>query len=33
MRLTIVQTETGTRFPSDMRFTVVDPPTTLAFTW
>jgi uncharacterized protein YndB with AHSA1/START domain len=33
MRLTMVQTATGAEFPSDMRFTVVEPITRLAFAW
>jgi uncharacterized protein YndB with AHSA1/START domain len=32
-RITMVQTETGAEFPSDMHFTVVDPTDTLAFEW
>jgi uncharacterized protein YndB with AHSA1/START domain len=33
MRLTMVQEGTGAEFPSEMRFTVVEPITTLAFAW
>jgi uncharacterized protein YndB with AHSA1/START domain len=32
-RITMVQSATGAEFPSDMRFTVVDPVTTLAYAW
>jgi uncharacterized protein YndB with AHSA1/START domain len=32
-RITMVQTETGAEFPSDMRYTVVDAPQTLGFAW
>jgi len=32
-RITMVQTETGAEFPSDMRFTEVREPELLAFAW
>ena len=32
-RITMVQTDTGAEFPSDMRFTAVDEPRMLAFAW
>ena len=32
-RVTMVQTDTGAEFPSDMHFTVVDEPAVLAFAW
>ena len=33
LRLTMVMDATGAEFPSDMRFTQVDPPETLAYAW
>jgi uncharacterized protein YndB with AHSA1/START domain len=32
-RITMVQTDTGAEFPSDMRFTTVAAPATLGFAW
>src|SRR3954466_6680456 len=32
-RITMIQTDTGAEFPSDMRFTAVDEPALLAFAW